>query len=1496
MYAEFFGLTTLPFNNTPDPRFFYDTPDHEEALASLVYTATQRRGYALVTGEVGSGKTLLTRVALTRLPAGTQTAVVTNTRLSGHELLGAICREFQIPLTADTTPTEMCRALEEFLLEQYARDRLAVVIIDEAQNLSPDAFEELRLLGNLEAEDAKLLQVLILGQPELAETFRQASMRQLRQRLFRSLHLASLTADQTAGYIRHRLAVAGAKRDDIFSPEALTAVHTASGGMPRLVNQICDHALLAAFSRGVTTVTPEIVVECAESNEPLLGKPSALTAARVPAPASIGGSDLHGAVQRERPAPGTSSPGDWPVETAADGEQRVHAIETATARLTDRLDRFESRIATLADDLRSPREITEQVTTDLLTMRDLHDQAQAMFDQTRSTAELLTARAQHLGETGRSAIADLSGRANETLAGAVAQGRNVAAQVAMLREDLAAHLQHQTDGLRGLVTGATQTAAALSKPIGEQSDELGPATPEVLERLLSSTTGDLNAVREQLMQLRAGHAERTDRTLSALEKLVEHVTAQCRAATQQTSRMLVEAQTQSEQMSRQMDESRRQALAQTEAARARAAEMLAAATDLFTRTQQQMSEWTARLAAQAAEHMQRFEDASRAPTSAARQVVLDMESAIAATSARAAQARRDMDVLAGEIEHRLAAGESSLRSVFDEQAARLERLKQDADQAVTRLSAQLQDLRLAAVQQSQEQQRLIEEGRREALVHAAAVRSEASEVIQRLDAEITALRERARRESEELTAAVEARLQSATRSAEGAQKRIDASMEQVMSRAAAVNRQLDAASAEAQARLSGVQELARGAFDDLAGHADTVRAAWRGEVNALGERITGMIESARRESVGLVDEFRLVRDEVAAELEQTRARIAAERQSAREAVQRLAAGLAAVTRRAGETTGEFEQRLHRLLADAEQHAGRLSKLADELAARVSATIDDLQDRMGQAEAEHAGGVERARADLAALLDQQREQVDALDRRVRELAASSRGIGDELETRVAGLRHSAQRDGEAIAAGLGRVLDESRNRAAELRMQLETAQRELRATTDAAARQIDDAMARRQAISEKLRKLGSDATLELQTEIERAVEQGRTLRLEISTAGEEVRRVAETAEQQLRQTSLSATAQIEALRTAACRDAEQGATRLAALRQQVEGGLEELRQSASRLLQQAENSAGALRTHADELLSIANSGAERVSREAQALLAGAQAAAERFSAQAVELVQKAESQATAVRADIDRLRAETQAQHERWQETTSRTLRETQSLRDQADALLNRAGDVELRTRELMSMPSRVLAEADTKAGELRDITRNVAHVVRTLAAAQNAARQRAEQIEHANAAADERLSQISQHTARVGQLVGIIRQLHGALDARIDSLRERLEVADDICRNVPREIENLRGLLATESSRRRGRRPDSAAALESPVSAPVAAAAVVARSAPPTTPPASPPRRSRVTKAAVVPTKPASGGAQPAAETPSLGEVVRQNQKLNDWLKKTLAEAEAPRP
>lgn len=257
MYAEFFGLSELPFNNTPDPRFFYPTPDHEEAFASMVYAVSEGKGFMLLTGEAGLGKTLLTKMVVQHFQNHLCAAVLKHTVTTGAEFLASVCDGFGLPVPSDAAAATYVRLLRDFLLAEYAHGTPTVLIIDEAHTLSREAFAQLRTLGNLEDENAKLLQTLIVGQPELRRIFQLPDMRQLRQRIFRTFHLHALTREQCRGYIQHRLNIAGSDNESVFDDSAIEVIHGYAKGLPRLINTVCDNAMLSAYSADRRTIDGE---------------------------------------------------------------------------------------------------------------------------------------------------------------------------------------------------------------------------------------------------------------------------------------------------------------------------------------------------------------------------------------------------------------------------------------------------------------------------------------------------------------------------------------------------------------------------------------------------------------------------------------------------------------------------------------------------------------------------------------------------------------------------------------------------------------------------------------------------------------------------------------------------------------------------------------------------------------------------------------------------------------------------------------------------------------------------------------------------------------------------------------------------------------------------------------------------------------------------------------------------------------------------------------
>ena len=260
MYTSFFGLSEKPFAITPDPRYLYLSERHAEALAHLLYGINESGGFIQLTGEVGTGKTTVVRTLLSRVPHHADVAVILNPRVTPSEFLLTICEELGIPLSdAERGSVKgMIDALNRRLLSTHAEGRRVIVIVDEAQNLTGDVLEQVRLLTNLETATQKLLQIILIGQEELRELLARQDLRQLAQRITGRYHLHPLTREETKGYVRHRLKVAGAT-GEIFTTAALDEVHRLSGGIPRVINVTCDRALLGGYTTEVRRINTALV-------------------------------------------------------------------------------------------------------------------------------------------------------------------------------------------------------------------------------------------------------------------------------------------------------------------------------------------------------------------------------------------------------------------------------------------------------------------------------------------------------------------------------------------------------------------------------------------------------------------------------------------------------------------------------------------------------------------------------------------------------------------------------------------------------------------------------------------------------------------------------------------------------------------------------------------------------------------------------------------------------------------------------------------------------------------------------------------------------------------------------------------------------------------------------------------------------------------------------------------------------------------------------------
>ncbi|MGH7324041.1 MAG: ExeA family protein [Candidatus Rokuibacteriota bacterium] len=263
MYLSFYGLRETPFSPTPDPRFLFQSARHREALAQLLYGVQERKGFIVLTGEIGTGKTTLLRTMLERLDQTTPVAYIHNSTLPTEGLLEYMLQDWGVKSTA-ANHTQRLFELNEFLIEQHRQGFSPVLVIDEAQNLSQEALEAVRLLSNFETTHQKLMQIVLVGQPELRDKLNASELRQLKQRIGMRCHIGPLTPEETRLYIRHRLRVAGAADAGIFTDGAVQRITEYSRGIPRLINIVCDHCLLSGYADSKRRIDPGVVEEAVE--------------------------------------------------------------------------------------------------------------------------------------------------------------------------------------------------------------------------------------------------------------------------------------------------------------------------------------------------------------------------------------------------------------------------------------------------------------------------------------------------------------------------------------------------------------------------------------------------------------------------------------------------------------------------------------------------------------------------------------------------------------------------------------------------------------------------------------------------------------------------------------------------------------------------------------------------------------------------------------------------------------------------------------------------------------------------------------------------------------------------------------------------------------------------------------------------------------------------------------------------------------------------------
>lgn len=258
MYESFYGLREKPFNLNPDSEYLYMSPVHENAYTHMVYAISENKGFVIITGDIGSGKTTVINYLLNQIPQDIHVGLVNNTHLSPTQFIKTMCREFELEVE-NFDKASMIGRFQDFLLEQLYNDKRVVLIVDEAQNLMPKTLEEIRMLSNLESEKSHLLQVILVGQPELKYKLQRPGLRQFAQRVTVHCHIDALNPDEVEEYIRYRLQIGGSNNHNLFEADALASIAEYSKGIPRLINVLCDTALVYGFAESKETIDRQII-------------------------------------------------------------------------------------------------------------------------------------------------------------------------------------------------------------------------------------------------------------------------------------------------------------------------------------------------------------------------------------------------------------------------------------------------------------------------------------------------------------------------------------------------------------------------------------------------------------------------------------------------------------------------------------------------------------------------------------------------------------------------------------------------------------------------------------------------------------------------------------------------------------------------------------------------------------------------------------------------------------------------------------------------------------------------------------------------------------------------------------------------------------------------------------------------------------------------------------------------------------------------------------
>ncbi len=1397
MYREYFGFERMPFANTADPMFFYKTAEHEEALAALIYGVTQRRGITVVTGQPGSGKTLLGLMLLRALRHDAETATVLHTPENGHELFVTLCREFGIRCRHGHTTGELLDRLRGFLEARYDENRCVVALIDEAQNMNPETLEHLRMLGNIEKDSAKLLQIVLTGQPQLARTLQHPHLEQLRQRIFCSCQLKPLQRDQTRNYLRHRLAVAGVQDKQLFTDEAVDLIHDRSGGLPRMINQIADNALLAAYSAGLKSIDRTVVNNCINemmSLQIVHSTSAGEASANETRPSTV----LTGGVLPNVPAPPPiAAPSETQLilghnlshqltESLRRGSEVVDRLEEATRHATRRTD----EVRNLLDKLSGTLEELEQVRRSTTEARQVSREGLASFDHALTDGRRVVARLRKAKDHADAIVQDL----NRKISDLNERHREQARQLDEKYQERLREFEQRIDALLRMNDQDRSASESIAREVRGQIEQVLAVSNE-LNNYRDQAAREIAEAIQKVRTVTASVREETEKARLATEQSV--------SATQRIGILMEQAERCAQSLERFTCDGRQS----LDALRRQAEKILPDARDMVARLAD---------AVEGASHRER--------------ILTDVTTQAEACQQAVAVENERFTTLLGRLEERL----GTLRAVLGESDRRAEHLNDILRQADAVMSEALSCTHRL-------DEKIATAGRQEQDLASAtqAAESTLSRLIRQVSEQANFLQEQARSASEQLTGQIIAQSrqwQSRVDHIENLPDRLSAQVEQHTVLLNTRMREVQAASE----RLAELYEKAMASCGPTTLHALS-------EAQKQVRELTAEVSSRCAE----------MQTDLQRQVEQARSALQASTATTAEQTRKAEAACADIERNlrlleqqindARQIARGLDEQADTQARDISRRMMEVESTAENFAEETRQRCRILQERIGAAEAATATAAQQTREleavlheaepatnrlveccrqatllcgpDTMEVLERRTREMDGLLERLREEGHELRAVADMAASLCERVAVSTQKGAEQQQV-LTEAVAAAREQVAEARTVTEACNRQTLLLAETSAKQIEESTTCIRELAallelspserERLQAVAKQAAVlheEITTANQQGAEQNHVLREVIDVAAgviAEANRQAQTLETMLHEAGPATERLTESYQRAMGICGPEAMQALEQQRRELEEFAGRLREGSNELRAVMELAAALC----DRTAVATQKGAEQQQVLTEAVTAAREQVAEARTVTEVcnrQTLLLAETNAKQIEETIartrelaalldqapgqrDKLQAVVEgagALHEQMIAATQQAAEQCQALREEISAACGRAAEARAAT-EACSRQTRILTEATEN--QERELTKRLQELARGM-----------QQLRLTSEHAGRMLQQVEEGTTQAAEQADVLRQWSRTIEGQIKQLTERAEQAGDFSVRLAELNESARQVCGPEA-------------------------------------------------------------------------------------------------